>query len=81
MTSLREQNEDLRRTLLAWLGRADELLEQRDRAQALARHAVARWRLLQALGHPPGCGPDQRELEQIREEHPWLEEAAARGGG
>ncbi len=39
MTSLRKQNEDLRRTLLTWIERADELLEQRDEARNGERYA------------------------------------------
>jgi hypothetical protein len=50
----------------------DLAVRQRDEARAVARHAFWVWALLQEPGCPPGCGPDQREIEALVSENSWL---------
>lgn len=55
-----------------WEREWSRAVKRENEARQLAVHAVARWRLLQALGHPPGCGPDAAELRQLVAAHRWL---------
>jgi hypothetical protein len=43
-------------------------------ARAVARLAVGAWHGRQEKGHPPGCGFNEAEIQELYREHPWLKE-------
>lgn len=61
MTSLREQNEALRFALLGYRQRADELIEERDRARAAARTLYHDWEARTV-----------RRRQELAEAEPWI---------